>query len=173
MSVQQIAADNKDLSIKTLSNTSHQVFGMKLSEYFYEQGILVNPPKGYRGHRRPETSTSVHPEVTEPFVKEKIETVTEMPVVPETKTEIQVTETVGVAESHADKDDETILKEYTELLTSRIGTYPKKNISFEDLKFFNSDISFGALNRITIKLHGEKAIRYCTRMGFMKDKEEE
>ncbi len=167
MSVQQITADNKDLSIKTLSNTAHQLFGMKLSDYLYEQGILSNPPRGYSGYKRPEKPTSVQSGVTESVAEEKIESTTEISVISETKAEIQV------AESHADKDDETILKEYTELLTSRIGTYPKKNISFEDLKFFNSDISFGALNRITIKLYGEKAIRYCTRMGFMKDKEEE
>lgn len=169
MSVQQITADNKDLFIKTLNNTAHQLFGMKLSDYLYEQGILINPPRGYVGNKRPEKLTSVQTEVTESVAEEKIESTTEISVIPETKTETQVTEAVDVAESHADKDDETILKEYTELLTSRIGTYPKKNISFEDLKFFNSDISFGALNRITIKLYGEKAIRYCQRMGFLDD----
>lgn len=36
-----------------------------------------------------------------------------------------------------EKDDETVLKEYTDIFKSRVGTYPKNNISFEDLKFFN------------------------------------
>lgn len=150
MSVGMIKANNKDLPMQTLSNRAQDFFGMSLGDYLYEQGILINPPRGYVGNKRSEKPTVIQSEAADNVAEVNVE----------------------AAELSA-VDDETILKEYTELLKSRIGTYPKKNISFEDLKFFNSDISFGALNRITIKLYGEKAIRYCTRMGFMKDKEEE
>ncbi len=89
------------------------------------------------------------------------------------ESDVSADESIAECEVHnepdnvAETDDETILNEYTELLKSRIGTYPVENISFEALKFFNSDISWNTFNRITIALYGEKAISYCRRMGFV------
>ena len=180
----QLVDENPDLPMMLVYKNSNRDFGMSLQKYLEHAGVIlskkisVEEARAKREAEAEKIADILADEANEKAAEEeRIAKLVEIAkanreAYKQRKNQKVVPPTTKVApnqpkEKMTPANDEATLQKYSDILESRKGTYPKDNISFEALKFFNKDIPWNTLNRITLNLFNEKIREYCVRRGFI------